>query len=232
MRSGLIAAATGAPVRIGFAEAREGSPIFYTHKITGGKDVHAVDRYLKVAEALGCNIGEVKFPLPLVREPENVMKLKDKLGDYVVLVPGARWQTKKWPAEQFAALALKLPLKSVILGSAADRGTAKAIENQTKGKATSLAGETNIVELIWIIRSAKLVITNDSGPMHIAAACGIPVVAIFGPTNPIRTGPYGNRNIVVCSSLGCAPCYRRKCRSIKCMNDMTAEMVFREIGNL
>jgi len=232
LRSGLITAASAAPMRIGFAEAREGSPVFYTHRIRGGRDIHAVDRYLRIAEALGCDICKIKFPLPLVRAPEEVMELKEKTGEYAVLVPGARWLTKRWPAEQFAAIALKLPFNSLIVGSAADHMIAKTIEEQSKGKAISLAGETNLIDLIWIIRSAKMVITNDSGPMHIAAACGIPVVAIFGPTNPLRTGPYGSKNIVVRSSLGCAPCYERNCKSVKCMTDITPEMVFREIGKL
>ncbi len=231
MRSGLMTAATGSPVRIGFAEAREGSSIFYTHKVRGGRDIHAVDRYLKIAQALGCDMGEVRFPLPLVTEPEKVRKLKDDLGEYAVLVPGARWETKKWPAGHFADLASMLPIKSVIVGGAADRGLGKMIEEQSKGMALSMAGETDIGGLIWLIRSAKLVITNDSGPMHIAAACGVPVVAIFGPTNPSRTGPYGTHHIIVRSSLKCAPCYKRKCRDIKCLAGITPEMVFRRIGN-
>jgi heptosyltransferase I len=229
MRSGLITGATSAPVRIGFAEAREGSSIFYTRKVKGGRDIHAVDRYLKVAEALGCEVDKVRFPLPLVREPEKVLKLKDELGDYAVFVPGARWKTKKWPAEYFAALASMLPIRSVIVGGAADRGIASIIEEQSKGKALSMAGETNIGDLIWIIRRAKLVITNDSGPMHIAAACGIPVVAIFGPTSPARTGPYGQNHIIVSSSRECAPCYRRTCKGLKCMTDITPEMVLGKI---
>ncbi len=230
MRSGLITAATRAPIRVGFAEAREGSSIFYTHKVRGGRDVHAVDRYLKIADALGCNTSEVMFPMPLVREPEKVLKLKNELGDYAVLVPGARWETKKWPASGFAALASMLPIRSVIVGSAADQEPAKIIEERSRGAALSTAGKTDIGDLIWLIRNAKLVITNDSGPMHIAAACGIPVVAIFGPTNPARTGPYGDNHIIVSSSAECSPCYRKKCKGMKCMNDITAEMVFREIG--
>ena len=232
MRSGLITGATGAPVRIGFAEAREGSSVFYTHKVKGDRDIHAVDRYLKVAEALGCEVAEVRFPLPLVIEPEKVLKLKNELGDYAVLVPGARWETKKWPSGQFAALASMLPIRSVIVGGDADRELAKIIEKQSKGRALSMAGETNIGDLIWLIRRAKFVITNDSGPMHIAAACGIPVIALFGPTNPTRTGPYRCNHLIVRSPLECAPCYRRKCRDMKCLTDITPEMVFKKIAEL
>lgn len=228
MRSGLITKATGAPVRIGFAEAREGSGLFYTHKVKGGRDIHAVDRYLKVVRALGCDIDEVRFPMPLIKEPEKVRQLRRAIGDYAVIVSGARWETKKWPPGQFAALASMLGMKSVVVGSAADLAISKVIEEQSRGRALSMAGETGLGDLIWLIRGAKIVITNDSGPMHIAAACGVPVVAVFGPTNPGRTGPYGRNNVIVRSSVQCSPCYKRRCRDLRCMKEITAEQVYRE----
>jgi lipopolysaccharide heptosyltransferase I len=235
MRSGLMTKATGAPVRIGFAEAREGSALFYTHKVTGGKDVHAVDRYLKVVQALGCDVEAVRFPMPLIRESEKIRQLRSQIGDYAVIVAGARWETKKWPAHRFAALAAMLDINSAVVGNAADHGISKAIEEQSSGKAISMAGETDMGELIWLIRGAKLVITNDSGPMHIAAACGIPVVALFGPTNPDRTGPYGRNNVIIRSAAPCAPCYKRRCKDLKCMKDISVEQVYnatREISLL
>ena len=229
MRSGLIAKATGAPIRIGFREAREGSALFYTHRVEGGRDIHAVDRYLKVVRALGGDTGEVKFPMPLIRESEKIRMLRSDRQEYVVIVPGARWETKKWPAENFAALASLLQTKSIIVGGPAERSLSAKIEEQTKGKALSMAGETDIMDLIWLIRGAKCVVTNDSGPMHIAAACGIPVVAIFGPTNPARTGPYGTKHVVLQLPLQCAPCYRRKCNDLKCMKGISVEQVFKAV---
>ncbi|HMK57041.1 MAG TPA: lipopolysaccharide heptosyltransferase I [Dissulfurispiraceae bacterium] len=229
LRSGLITKATRAPVRIGFAEAREGSSLFYTHRVKGGGDLHAVDRYLKVVSALGFDERDVRFPMPLVRESERIEQFKGKIGDYAVIVAGARWNTKRWPAEQFARLAASLDMTSVVVGGAADRDLSKAIEKQSKGKAISMAGETGIDDLIWLIRGARLMISNDSGPMHIAAACGIPVVAIFGPTNPGRTGPYGPNNIVLKSGAGCAPCYKRTCKDMKCMREISPERVLEAV---
>ena len=229
LRSGLITKATRAPVRIGFAEAREGSSLFYTHRVKSGRDLHAVDRYLKVARALGFEERDVRFPMPLVRESERIEQFKGKVGDYAVIVAGARWNTKRWPAEQFARLAASLDMTSVVVGGAADRDLSKAIEKQSKGKAISMAGETGIDDLIWLIRGARLMISNDSGPMHIAAACGIPVVAIFGPTNPGRTGPYGPNNIVLKSGAGCAPCYKRTCKDMKCMREISPERVLEAV---
>ena len=170
--------------------------------------------------------------MPPLSEPERITRIKNKLGDYAVIVPGARWQTKQWPAERFARLASMLGIRSVIVGSAADYQTAKVIEAASGGKALSIAGETDIRELICIIKDARYMITNDSGPMHIAAACGVPVIAIFGPTSPVLTGPYGSNNIIVQASADCSPCRKRKCDDMKCMKEITVEQVMEAVGRL
>ncbi|MDA8083490.1 MAG: lipopolysaccharide heptosyltransferase I [Nitrospiraceae bacterium] len=226
LRSGLMTKATAAPVRIGFAEAREGSRFFYTHKVTGGRDIHAVDRYLKIAAALGCPPGKVAFPFPEPARGSDVVRdIRDRLKDYIVLVPGARWDTKIWPAELFGRLASVLPLRSVVIGGNADRQRAEEIVRVSGGRAVSLAGQTTIPELVELIRSSRCAITNDSGPMHIAAALDIPVVALFGPTSPVKTGPYGSRHLVLKSERACAPCFKKKCDDIRCMRDISVEMV-------
>lgn len=226
LRSGLMTWATRAPVRVGFSEAREGSRYFYTHTVRGGREVHAVDRYLKIAAALGCDTGTVGFPLPSsAGVTEQVKELRIKLKDYIVLVPGARWDTKIWPAERFGALASLLPLKSVVIGGSGDRKRAAEIVRLSGGRACSVAGETSLPELVEVMRTARCVVTNDSGPMHIAAALDVPVVAIFGPTSPGRTGPYGRRHVVLKSERGCAPCFKRQCDDVRCMPDITVDMV-------
>lgn len=216
LRSGVLTAATGASVRVGFKEAREGSSIFYTHRVEGGKDIHAVDRYLKIAKFLGCDIADVRFPLPLSFDSSRLERyLPDR--EYAVLVPGARWKTKKWPPERFGELASRLPMKFLVVGGKSDTDISNRVVNSSKGNAISIAGKTNIKELIEIMRKAKFVVSNDSGPMHIAAALGVPVFAIFGPTNPLRTGPYGKGHIIIRKGVECSPCYKRSCRDIKCM---------------
>lgn len=224
-RSGFLLKASGAPIRIGFSEAREGSTIFYTHKIEGGREIHAVDRYLKIASALGCNIDDIRFPMPLIIEPLWIKKIISETGQYAVIIPGARWATKKWQPDKFAMIAKKLSYRSLILGSKQDMEISDYIQANSGGKALSMAGKTDLKELIILIRNAKFLISNDSGPMHIAAACGVPVIAIFGPTNPLRTGPYGSNHIIVQSNLPCIPCYKRKCKTIKCLEDITVGMV-------
>lgn len=230
LRSGLITRATGAPVRIGFAEAREGSRLFYTLKVRGGRDVHAVDRYLKIAEALGCTPNGVVFPFPLFKEPDGPAEaFKRQNPEYAVIVPGARWKTKIWPGEYFGRIAAALPMRSLIVGSGADAERAGLIEKLSGGKAVSLAGRTGLRELIGIIRDAKIVFTNDSGPMHIAAGFRVPVVAVFGPTSPQRTGPYGQGHLVIRSELACAPCFKRACKTTRCMEEISPERLLSEI---
>lgn len=232
LRSGLIAKATRSPLRIGFKEAREGGNLFYTHKIKGGRDIHAVDRYLKIASAMGCDMEEIRFPMPLIKESDKVTRLKEKTGKYAVIVPGARWSTKRWLPERFGRTASMLDTKTIILGGPSDSEISAAIEKESGGKAISMAGKTDLKELISIIRNASYMISNDSGPMHIAAAFKIPVVAIFGPTNPIRTGPYGNGHKTIQSNIHCVPCYKKNCKNVRCMEDITVEKVLEAVSSL
>lgn len=225
LRSGLIARATKASVRIGFREAREGSRLFYTHTVAGGRDIHAVDRYLKIAEALGCDIANVSFPLPLVKEAPEITHIKSSLGAYAVVVPGARKPANRWPAERYGVLAARLPVTTVILGSRADVPLAEKVVAASGGKAISLAGKTDLKGLIHIIRGARYMVCNDTGPMHIAAALNVPIVALFGPANPRRTGPYGQLDRVINPRLSCAPCYKKECRNPVCMEAISVDEV-------
>jgi len=225
LRSGILTSATGAPVRIGFAEAREGSKFFYTHKVKGRRDIHAVDRYLKIADFLGCDITDIRFPFPL-HFKSSIITNYSLPEDYAVIVPGARWKTKVWPSKKFGKLSSKLPIMTVIVGSKTDINIANEIAALSKGKATSLADKTDLKELIEVIRNARFMVSNDSGPMHIAAALGIPVFAIFGPTDPLRTGPYGEGHTVIREDIPCAPCFKRTCNDVRCMNNLSAEKVY------
>jgi heptosyltransferase I len=233
LRSGIITMATRAPVRIGFSEAREGSRLFYNVRVKGGRDVHAVERYMKIAGVLGCDEKNILFPFSLCDcEVSNVEGLKCELKEYAVIVPGARWDTKIWAAENFGRIASLLPVRSIVIGSKGDTLIAEKVVQSSGGKAVSLAGRTSLKELIELMRHAKFVISNDSGPMHIAAGFQVPVVAIFGPTSPVRTGPYGTSNIVVESYAECAPCFKKKCKDMKCMRGISVETVYERMRNI
>jgi heptosyltransferase-1 len=230
LRSGLIAMCTGAPLRVGFAEAREGSTFFYNRKVSADRNMHAVERYLRVAGELGCSSRDVIFPFPLMKKGvKRIKEVKTSLKDYVIMVPGARWDTKIWPAESFGRLASMLPLKSVVVGSGKDVPIADRIVEMSRGRAVSFAGKTTLRELVEIMRYADMVISNDSGPMHIAAALNIPVAALFGPTSPDRTGPYGKGHVIIRSGVECSPCFRKRCGDLKCLAEISAEEVFEKI---
>jgi heptosyltransferase-1 len=219
LRSGVIAKATGAPVRIGFKEAREGSTLFYTHRVEGGRDIHAVDRYLKVASFLGCRVDEVRFPFPPADGSQHpVVPVK---GEYAVMAPGARGPLKRWPAQRFGELASRLPVRTVVIGSKGDRMLAEEVVKESRGNAVSLAGRTNMRGLIEIIRDARFMVSNDTGPMHIAAALGVHVFGLFGPTSPLRTGPYGSSRTIIRKDIPCSPCYKRACNTVQCLDSIT-----------
>ncbi|MBI5026995.1 MAG: lipopolysaccharide heptosyltransferase I [Nitrospirae bacterium] len=251
LRSGIISFFASAPVKIGFEEAREGSRLFYNKRISVNGSLHAVDKYLEIAKAILKehriqNTEKVEFPLYIDRTAKESVKkllsetstysggrLKEK--EYVVIVPSARWQTKRWPAEYFGALIAGLPIPSVITGGNADKEIAQKVVDSSKGNGIDLSGRTNLKELIALIAGAKAVVSNDSGPMHIAAALNIPVVALFGPTDPEKTGPYGwNRPgayglTVLRSSLNCSPCFKKTCKEPICMSAIPVKTVFEEL---
>lgn len=228
-RSGLIASLTKARDIIGFREAREGSRFFYTRTVVGGANIHAVDRYLRLAEALGCNVSDIRFPL---YSNYNLEELKDKFAlpdDYIILVPGARWDTKRWPPEKFGEVASELSVRSVIVGSGSDVKIAEQIQARSGGKAISVSGRTTLKELVTIIMYAKGMLTNDTGPMHLAAALQVPVYALFGPTNDTLTGPYGTKKIIFRSDSDCSPCFKKSCNDPKCMETIPVEDVVKKI---
>jgi len=227
LRSGIIAEASGAPVRVGFKEAREGSTIFYTHTVVGGEEVHAVDRYLKIAAFLGCDTSEVRFPFPPSGRSfaAEVPFTGLSCGNYAVMTPGARGPAKRWPARRFGELASILPMKTLVIGSKADVSIAEEVVGASKGKAVSLSGKTDLKGLMEIIQSARFMVCNDTAPMHIAAALGVHVFALFGPTNPLRTGPYGSNHTIVKKNVPCSPCYKKSCKTIACMDMIETEEV-------
>ncbi len=219
-RSGIIARATDAPVRLGFKEAREGSTFFYTRTIEGGRDIHAVDRYLKVASFLGCKVEEINFPLPPSGGSsfDTIPFSEAPCGGYGVIVPGARKPSKRWPAGRFGKVASMLPLSTVVIGSRADMALAEEVVSASEGKAFSIAGKTSLKGLVEVIRRARFVACNDTGPMHIAAALGVPVVALFGSSDPLKTGPYTSKCAILRRDLPCIPCEKKSCKSPVCMD--------------
>lgn len=239
-RSGFLAMASGAPVRIGFAAARELGWMFYTDKIPkSGPDAHAADRNYQVAELLGFERRTKDFSIYLTdADREHAAILLRECGvakdsGYAVLVPVTRWETKCWPAGRYGALAKQLRdrhgLTSVLVGGPSDITAAQIAIGASEGSAHNLCGRTSLRELAALIERASVVITADSTPMHMAVAQNRPLVALFGPTNPRRTGPYGRLDDVLRIDLDCSPCYLKKLHQCPhqhaCMQRLDVEKV-------
>jgi lipopolysaccharide heptosyltransferase II len=154
-------------------------------------------------------------------------------GKRVLLNPGARWLNKRWPAEYYGKLAALLARYSTdtqiaVLGGTGDSELAAVIERAAPGRVQNFSGKTSLPELIELIRECDLMVTNDTGPMHIAAALRKPIVPLFGPTEPRRTGPYGQVDRVIQTPLSCVPCMRSDCRNpiyMACLHSITPEAV-------
>ncbi len=230
LRSGLITWAAGARYKLGFSDSDEGSPFFYTHSVEGGDQIHAIDRYLKLARSMGCDISQIEYPLPPLPDIQEL--LASLPPQFCIMAPSAGKEANRWPAKRFGRLAAKLPIPSVVIASAADSHIVKETVAASNGKAINFAGRTGLKDLVALIAKSRFFICNDTGPMHIAAALDIPVFALFGPANPTRTGPYGDNHTIIQETLDCSPCYARKpCTKYnwRCMNDLTVDKVFHVI---
>jgi len=225
LRSGAIAWLTGCRTRVGFANAREGSRFLYTKRIPVPMvDMHAVDRYLLVATAVGAAPkGRPEFRMRLAAtDRDRMAQLLSGSGlasgaPWIAMNASARWNTKRWPPEHFAATADAIQderlARVALIGGADDRAAADAVISRMQTTPVDLTGQTSPELLPALLASASLLLTNDSGPMHIAAAMNTPVVALFGPTSPLRTGPYGSTHRVLTSGVPCSPCFSRTCRN-------------------
>ncbi len=232
LRSGLLTYFTRAKIKAGFKDAREGSRFFYNKKVTVDSSSHAVEKCLEVATAIGAKAGTVTFPIYIDNEYKTGVKdLLGEIGEYILIVPSARWLSKRWPVEKFASLIKMISLPCVIIGSKDDgRLALKIIKIVPEANVIDFCGRTDLNELVALTKGAKAVVTNDTGPMHIAAALNRPVVAIFGPTDPVKTGPYGwQSNIdlnVVRNNVQCSPCRKKKCEEMICMERISVDSVF------
>ena len=227
-RSGWLARRSKAPVRVGFANARELAWAFYTHRVPiDTPEQHAIDRYLKLVKFIGCDDGPIEYVFPH-DDSDRAHVASQAPRPYALLAPGTNWPTKRWPVERFAALPPLLKerfgLDAVVVGGPAERELAARIPG-----ATNLAGQTTLRQLCALIERAAVVISNDSGPMHVAAAMKRPLVALFGPTNPIRTGPHNRPDAVLRLDIPCSPCYSRHCSHQSCLQWIQVEPVLRAV---
>lgn len=239
LKSALMVVGTGARFRVGLAGAREGSERVLTHVVPlPPGPLHAVDRYLEAARFLGADSLSKTFALPA--RPEDGARAEALLAEaevrpnalVVALNPQARWRTKLWEEERFArlgeVLVRRYGARILVIGSSSDLPLARRLASRMNPAPFVAAGRTDLKLLIALLRRIDLLVTVDSGPMHLAAAIGTPLVALFGPTDPRLIGPYGGDGVVLRVPLTCSPCSKRRCRieaDRLCMRSISVEEV-------
>ncbi len=205
LRTALLGWLSGCKVRIGMKDAREGAPFFYTDLVARPKtSQHVVDQYAEMAETLWVEGGRPVFDFgrdeAVQAAARRILHESGVGGDYAVLVAGASDPAKRWPVQRYAQVADRLSqeyrLEIVLTGSPDEAGIVEAVAGLAHVKVHNLAGRTNIRELVEVLAGARLVVGNDTGPTHIAAGLGIPMVVIFGMINPARLYPYGRKECV------------------------------------
>ena len=234
IKSAAWARLSGARRVVGFARGHLREPQaawFYTETVTPPDAPHVIRKNLAVAAHLGAPVSPFELPLDPGTRPELLRQVEAAAGcaRYAVLNPGAAWPNKRWPPERFAALAASLRqrhgLVSFVTWGPAERRLAEGIV-QGSGGAAVLAPPTDIADLAALMRGAALVVAGDTGPLHIAAAMGAPIVGLYGPTWPERNGPWDPRDEVISRAARCQCHHKRQCQiGAPCINDITVDEV-------
>lgn len=241
LRTGLLGFFSGAAVRIGFEGGREFSPLFYTHRIKVDENsLHAVDRYLLIASALGAKTDIKRFDIPLTEKDRSEVQnmIGPVCGDksMIAIHASARQDVKRWPLERFAQVADQSSRAGwgipVFIGASDDVSVVAEIQKRMQTRSISLAGRTSLKELAALLKMPRLLITNDSGPMHLAAALGTPVVALFGPTDPRKIGPYGKGHVVLQHIEQCPACRTGSKGPHRCLEAISVSEVMEAVNNV
>ena len=238
-RTAILARLSGCKKRFGYSTAREFAPLFYTDRIDRDENnIHVIDYNQKVVAATGATQLDVKFKLrvtggAMTKIDELLTRKKVAKDNYAVFVPGSANVLKGWPVKNFAALADKITdefgMSIVLSGTKSEEPGIKEIISKAETRVTNFAGRTNIIELMTLLKGSRLVISNDTGPGHIAAALGRPMVMIFGPSNPARVFPYGRATAVAAiEPFSRDPKLRTKDPSHK-IEDVSVDFVFEKV---
>lgn len=243
LRTAVMTWATRAPVRVGLETAREGARLACNCTLPdSSRLVPAHARYWRVAEALG--LGELRAETVVAMGQEDrvwAARLVRQTGRPVLAVhPGARWATKRYPVEKLAAVVSRAArlydLAVLILGSPAETKLGQHLQQLLRRflpamRVCNLTGQTSLKQLAALLAEASLVISNDSGPMHLAAGLGTPVVGLFTCTSPVLSGPPGSQHELVSTRLPCAASYSKRCpyagrAHMACMEELHVERVW------
>ena len=234
LKSALLPFLAGIPKRIGYlGEARIG---LLTHRLKNPKNKPPmVAFYSALSGEAGIESDSPQLQMPEAETDQTLAELELQRGAFSVFAPGSEYgPAKRWPAAHYAALANQLGGPVLLLGSGKEADLCEGIAQAAKN-CLNLAGKTTLAQAIRALAASKLIVTNDSGLMHIAAALGIPQVAIFGSSSPLHTPPLSDKAVVLWLKndasyqppLDCAPCFERSCPlgHTRCLNDLTPERV-------
>jgi lipopolysaccharide heptosyltransferase I len=235
IKSAIIARLSGADRVIGFAtrHLRErAARAFYSHvhdpggggMLEGGSVRHVVKLNLGLLAALGLEVDTPEFPLDTTPSEAARVASEQAGGRYILLNPGAAWPNKRWPPARLAAVAVAIAerhsLRSVVLWGPGERALAEEVV-ALAGSAAVLSPQTAIADVVALARGACVMVSGDTGPTHIAAAVGTPLVGIYGPTRPERNGPWDARDITVSRADVCECHHLRRCRrATMCLMDI------------
>jgi len=248
------------PIRIGYAT--EGREVFLTSSFPYDARLHRAINHLRLLEYHRAGSSPATTPVSIpyssyrlssfwYTTPQSLAlelpvssdfgeqvqaKFLPDAGDYLVLNPAGSWETKRWLAEGFAKVGNyfyeKRGWTPVIIGGREDTSVSDAVGSALRVPFVNLTGRTELMELAAVLQRARGFLTNDSGPMHMGVAVGVPTVALFGPTDPSLTGPVGGKCLVLSTRPFCSPCYLKRCPSQRhfiCMRSLSAEEVIRRM---
>lgn len=238
-RSAFLSWVSGASVRIGFNDEHRRRGICYSAVVPPQPGMrHRINRDLAALKPLGIHASETPPRLWLTGEDDAAAdQLLNRLGirrdqPIMIIQPGARYWFKAWPAERFAELADRLAsdygFQVLIGGSRDEEALAQRIQATARTRPVSIAGLTTLKQFASIAKRAALFVGNDSGAMHMAAAVGAPMVALFGPSNPDEWGPRGDRMTVLYKGLDCRACFHPTCErgELNCMKQLSVQEVY------
>lgn len=226
IKSAVLARWSGARRVVGFARAALREPLAawcYTERHPVDDHGHVIQKNLALVAALGADTSRIEFPFDV---PDTGAR---QGPPYALLNPGAGWPNKRWPPDRFAALAAWLRerhgLRSLVLWGLPERALAEAIAARSRGAAEP-APPTSIRDVLALARGARIMVSGDTGPLHLGAAMGTPLVGLYGPTAPTRNGPFAAGDVSVSRFEGCVCHHERRCRRpVPCIEEISLEEV-------
>jgi heptosyltransferase-1 len=245
LKSALFTYLSGAPRRLGFPRqmCREPLSVVFTnlHGPIVDPNSHVVDQLVELLQPVGVATTERRFTIPLTEADEHFAeRVWRELGlrsdvPVVVLYPGAAWETKRWGELNFArlndALIRRFQVRTLLTWGPGEEPLIQRVVRAT-AYTPAIAPATTLLQLAALIARGKAFVGGDTGPLHLAAAVGTPTVALFGPSNPRRNGPYGLGHVVLHRTLPCSNCYQRTCNHWECLPGIEVDTVVNAVGNL